>query len=183
MMTVDRVMNAQFSTLTISDSVDMARQLMTEKAVQYLPVVDNEGESLGLVYQADLLGYENRASEKARRKRSGSEKESMKLSDIMRTDFETVSPGSGIRQAATGLHGQIPECLLVVDKNQLVGVLTSSDFLGITITLLQEREQEQEEPKFSDLGEDAEIEELNEGDLAGVFIEKTEDEDWDRLDL
>jgi CBS-domain-containing membrane protein len=107
----------------------------------------------------------------------------MKLSDIMRTDFETVSPGSGIRQAATGLHGQIPECLLVVDKNQLVGVLTSSDFLGITITLLQEREQEQEEPKFSDLGEDAEIEELNEGDLAGVFIEKTEDEDWDRLDL
>ena len=67
---------------------------------------------------------------------------------------------------------------MVVD-NRLIGIVAPRNFLGVTVDLLQNRE----ELKFDGLDEDADIGALDERDLGDIFVEKPETEDWNQMDV
>ena len=68
---------------------------------------------------------------------------------------------------------------MVVVDNRLIGIVAPRNFLGVTVDLLQDRE----ELKFDDLDEDADIGTLDEDDLGDIFAEKPETEDWNQIDV
>ena len=96
----------------------------------------------------------------------------------MRVEFEIILSSSSLRDAAILLQHKNSGCLLVVTDNRLIGIVSPCNFLGVTIDLLQD----QEELKFDDLNEDAEVGVLDEDDLGDIFVDKPETEDWNQVD-
>ena len=87
-------MSAKYSALKNSDSEDTVRQMMVETDASYLPVIDDAGEPLGVIWQADLL----RRLQPTANKRSSNDSKSKEgtglLLDVMRVEFETISSSS-----------------------------------------------------------------------------------------
>ena len=62
--------------------------------------------------------------------------EGIKARDIMNCDACTVTPDTGLKDAANTLLRHKYGCLPVLDGRRLVGMLTEADFLRLTIHLL-----------------------------------------------
>ena len=65
----------------------------------------------------------------------------------------------------------------MVADNRLIGIVAPRNFLGVTIDLLQDRE----ELKLDDLDEGSDIGVLDEDDLGDIFVDKPETEDWNQM--
>jgi len=178
-MIVKNIMSVKFSALKFSDSEDTARQLMVETGASYLPVIGDSGELLGVIWQADLLQRMQPIANKKSSKSSKSKEGTGLLSDVMRPEFETISSASPLRDAAILLQQKNSGCWLVVADNRLIGIVVPRNFLGVTIDLMQDRE----ELKFDDLDEDAEIGAFDEDDLGDIFVDKPQTEDWSQMDV
>jgi len=178
-MTIENIMSAKFSALKISDSEDTARRLMVETGASYLPVIGDAGEPLGIVRQTDLLQGLQPIANKKSSKDSKSKEDAGPLSDVMRVEFETISSSSPLRDAAILLQQKNYGYLLVVADNRLIGIVAPRNFLGVTIDLLQDRE----ELNLEDLDEDAKIVALDEDDLRDIFVDKPETDDWNQMDV
>ena len=173
-MIIENIMSTKFSALKISDSEDTARKLMIETGASCLPVISDTGEPLGVIWQTDLLQRLQPIVTNKPSKGSKSKDGAGPLADVMRAEFETIPSSSPLRDAAILLQQKNSGCLLVVTDNRLIGVVAPRNFLGVTIDLLQD----QEELKFDDLDEDAEIGALDEDDLGDILVAKPETEDW-----
>ena len=178
-MIIENIMSTKFSVLKISDSEDTARQLMVETGASCLPVIGDAGEPLGVIWQADLLQRMQPIAHKKISKGSTSKEGTGPLSDVMRPEFETISSASPLRDAAILLQQKNSGCLLVVADNRLIGIVVPRNFLGVTVDLLQDRE----ELKFDDLDENAELGTLDEDYLDDIFVDKPETEDWNQMDV
>ena len=97
-------MSAKFSVLKISDSEDTARQLMVETGASYVPVIGEEGEPLGVIWQTDLLQRLQPIVRKKSSQVSKSKEGAGPLSDVMRVEFEMISSSSPLRDAAIVLQ-------------------------------------------------------------------------------
>ena len=66
----------------------------------------------------------------------------------------------------------------MIDKEQLVGIISGGDFVAVAINLLQQHEKISDEVE---VGEDLEIDQLD--DLGDLYIETEEINGWERADL
>ncbi|HJL57150.1 MAG: hypothetical protein QGG98_06860 [Pseudomonadales bacterium] len=66
----------------------------------------------------------------------------------------------------------------MIDKEQLVGIISGGDFVAVAINLLQQHEKISDE---IEVGEDLEIDQLD--DLGNLYIQTKEADDWERVDL
>ena len=178
-MIIENIMNTKFSVLKISDSEDTARKLMVETGASCLPVIGDAGEPLGVIWQTDLLQISQLIANKKSSKDLKSKEDVGQLSDMMCVEFETIPSSSPLRDAAILLQQKNSGCLLVVADNRLIGIVAPRNFLGVTIDLLQDRE----ELKFDDLDEATDIGALDEGDLGDIFVDKPETEDWSQMNV
>ena len=100
-------MSTKFSVLKMSDSEDMARQLMVETGASCLPVIGDAGEPLGVIWQTDLLQRLRPIASKKSSKDSKLNEGVGRLSNVMRAEFETVSSSSPLRGAAILMQQKI----------------------------------------------------------------------------
>ncbi len=103
--------------------------LMAERRVRHMPVVDENEEVVGLVSHRDLLRNSliEQADVPAFVARAVLEK--VKVADVMTGDVETVGPDVDIREAAQAMFENKYGCLPVVEGRHLVGILTEADFV------------------------------------------------------
>jgi acetoin utilization protein AcuB len=111
------------------DSVARVRDLMYEKWVRFIPVVDGDGALVGLVTYRDLLRrslieqsdrpvwVEQEALEKIR------------ADDVAQHVVDQVEPDADLRDAGRQLMESKKGCLLVVEEGRLAGILTEGDFV------------------------------------------------------
>ena len=140
MITVKEIMTTEPWTLKATDSLEAARQLMTEKHIRHIPIVDDQGRLVGLVTHRDLLaasipqladmGDEQRMAFEA----------STPLQKIMTTELSVISETMNLRQAALHLQAHKYGCLPVVSQGKLTGIITDSDFVAVAIDLLEQLE-------------------------------------------
>lgn len=130
-MRVRDLMSSTVFASTPGDSVESLRDLMYEHNVRHIPVVDADGELVGLVSQRDLLrnslveqpdvpGFVE--DEILRR---------LHVSELMTTGVESIDPESDIRSAADLMIEYKYGCLPVVEGRKLVGILTEADFVRL----------------------------------------------------
>jgi len=134
MVTVDEIMTSSLFTLEADASLLDLHTLMRERNIRHVPVVA-DGELLGIVSNRDLLSATPVTSE---------EKDSAylntKVSEVMQTGVETISPSMNVRVAALTLESHKIGCLPVVENDKLTGIVTSSDFVAVAINLLEQLE-------------------------------------------
>jgi CBS domain-containing membrane protein len=125
------VMTRDPKTLGRNDQLSLADDLMQQERIRHLPVLDEDGELVGIVSQRDLfrgalaraLGY----GETAQRRMLGM----LVVKEVMSTQLVTVGPDAPIADAARTMVDRKIGCLPVVEGGKLVGILTESDFVEV----------------------------------------------------
>jgi CBS domain-containing membrane protein len=135
-MTCAEVMRAPVTSVTESQSIADALNLLDKRRVKLLPVIDAGDHLIGVVTRADLqpldptihgVPLERSAIEETERKRR-----QLPVSSVMSTDVATVGAATRVadvipRFTAQG-HHHIP---VVLDDKKVVGMLTQSDIVAM----------------------------------------------------
>ena len=138
--TVADIMTRKIVAASAQDAIENIEDGMKQYHFRHLPVVDGEQKLVGLVTHRDLL----HASSTFLSAKEGERNEvisKVKVSKIMQTQLLTVNPEVSVREAATLMLETKVGCLPVVDEeNILVGILTESDFIKLSIWFLDSTE-------------------------------------------
>lgn len=130
-ISVRDVMTRDVVTLERNDKLLVADDLMRLGRIRHLPVVDEDGRLAGIVSQRDLfhsglikaLGYGSHAQRQAL--------DMVVVKEAMRSEVVTTTPDTPLRDAARVMLERKIGCLVVLDGQQIVGILTESDFVKL----------------------------------------------------
>lgn len=116
---------------TLHPEATMARlyDLMDSKHIRHLPVVDEDGDLVGLVTHRDLLRSALTDRSDLPMAIHRQVLETVLVSEIMTTAVETIEPDQDIRDAVDLMMENKFGCLPVVEGERLVGILTEADFV------------------------------------------------------
>ena len=137
MLELDTMMTTEVITIGVDDNLDAARQIMHDKRIRHLPVVDAENSVVGLIKITNVLAATDSF---LRDDDSKLHPDQIPVSDVMVSDVITVDEHAGIRQAAIFLEKHRIGCLPVVTDGELRGIVTDTDFVGVAINLLEQLE-------------------------------------------
>jgi CBS domain-containing protein/gamma-glutamylcysteine synthetase len=131
-LTVGQFMATDLFTLRPDDLVDLAASVMDWRHIRHVPVEDEKGGLVGLVTHRALLrllsGGPLPQSDKP-----------LTVREIMVSDPITVSSTTPTLEAMELMRLHKVGCILVVDEDQLVGIVTSFDFLEASARLFKEK--------------------------------------------
>ncbi|HQP78147.1 MAG TPA: CBS domain-containing protein, partial [Saprospiraceae bacterium] len=135
---VEEFMETDLFTVQKDDIVELVAEMMDWRKIRYMPVEDKKGNLIGLVTSRLLLRhFSNRKVDK--------KKDVIIVNDIMIKDPITISPDATVLDALEVMRNKQIGCLPVVDKNELVGIITETDFLRITGRLIDRMEHVEED--------------------------------------
>ena len=129
--TVGQFMSTDLFTLRPNDLVDLAASLMEWRHIRHVPVEDENGRLVGLVTHRGLLRQLSRGS-------TARDATSMTVREIMKPNPTSVTSTTPTLEAIEIMRRTGIGCLPVVDDNQLVGIVTSYDFLTATASLFKQ---------------------------------------------
>ena len=129
-MKVSDLMTPKVKTLQRNEMLSFAEQLMSLERIRHLPVLDEDGQLAGIVSQRDLfhsgllraLGHGKHSAARVR--------EMLPVKEVMSTDVVTTTRDASLEEAALLMFEKKIGCLPVVEKGQLVGILTEGDFVA-----------------------------------------------------
>ncbi|MDX1676270.1 HPP family protein [Arsukibacterium sp.] len=137
MNTVAELMTADPLCVQRSDSLKDAHDLMREKNIRHIPVIDANGSLAGMLTQkimiAKVMGLMAQYGVAALERK---EKQVL-VSELMVTDFAAVTADQPLNEVVDFFVSNRHGCLPVVNAdNKIVGILTSSDFVRLAARLL-----------------------------------------------
>jgi CBS domain-containing protein len=130
--TVGQFMSTDLFTLRPTDLVDLAASMMDWRHIRHVPVEDDEGRLVGLVTHRSLLRLLSSNG-------AWSANGALTVGHIMKPDPTKVSSTTPTLEAIELMRSQRIGCLPVVDDGQLVGIVTSYDFLTATARLFKQQ--------------------------------------------
>lgn len=111
------VMTESVVTIPSYKRVEAARQLMDENRISALPVVDLEGNPIGIVTATDLLGTEV-------------DRETL-ISQVMTESVLTVSDYENVSVTARMMRNRKIHHVVVTHEKRIIGVLSAFDLLKL----------------------------------------------------
>lgn len=131
--TVREVMSSDVTTLDVNEELTIADDIMNLGRIRHLPVLDTDGSVVGVVSQRDLfrgalarcLGYGGHAQARLLKM--------LRVKDVMTNHPATIGPDASLEEAARLLWERKIGCLLVVEDDRLVGLLTEADFVRLKL--------------------------------------------------
>jgi CBS domain-containing protein len=134
--TVGQFMSTDLFTVSPDDLIDLAASVMDWRHIRHVPVEDREGRLVGLITHRGLLRMMINKANKLTTVR-----------EIMIPDPVTVAPSTSSLEAMEIMRSNRVGCLPVVEGDQLVGIITSYDFLEATAKLFHQHLTATEKPK------------------------------------
>ncbi|MCZ4295450.1 CBS domain-containing protein [Vibrio sinaloensis] len=146
MIKVEDMMTRSPHTLLRSHNLADAKSMMEALDIRHIPIIDADRKLLGVISQRDVLAAQESSLQQIPENQSFTL--NTPLYEIMKTGVMTVAPQAGLKESAIYMQKHKVGCLPVVDRGQLVGIITDSDFVAIAINLLEL--QEEVEPEEMD---------------------------------
>jgi CBS domain-containing membrane protein len=116
-------------TLQPRDTLASLYDLMDSHRVRHVPIVDGDGELVGLLTHTDLAMTALGSLSDLPLSQERDLLQRRRVREVMVTELETVEPDTPLAEAASTLFENKIGCLPVVEGNRLVGILTESDFV------------------------------------------------------
>jgi CBS domain-containing membrane protein len=113
------------------DSLTTVADLMHERQIRHVPVIDAEGDLVGLISHRDLLRNALIEQPEVPDYVEQAVLDRLHARDIMTAAVESVGPDLDLRLAAQVMYEQKFGCLPVVEGRRLVGILTEADFVRL----------------------------------------------------
>jgi CBS domain-containing protein len=132
--TVGQFMSTDLFTVRPDDLIDFAASVMDWRHIRHVPVEDRDGRLVGLVTHRALLRLLTIGAQQ--------EFKPITVKEIMVKDPVTVSPSTSSLEAIQIMRNRHVGCLPVVEDDQLIGIVTSYDFLEASARLFQQHLQE-----------------------------------------
>jgi len=151
MITVEDIMTRHPKTLTESNTLADARRMMTEFDIRHIPVVNAAGRLVGLVTSRDVLAASSSALDETEDQRAVHDSQ-ITLGKVMTGTLDLVAPEASLRATALLMRNHHHGCLPVMDKDELVGIITDTDFVEVCVHLLEQLESV-EQVEDASLGE------------------------------
>jgi acetoin utilization protein AcuB len=131
MLLVRDSMTRDVVTLSPQTTAAEALVLCREKGIRHLPVME-EGRLVGIVSDRDLRSATPALGDPARAEAL----QKIRVDGVMVRDVSTAHPEDPIEQAANTMREKKIGCLPVVEADELVGILTSSDVMEALVYLI-----------------------------------------------
>lgn len=111
-------------------SLREAGDVLARHGISALPVIDDEGQLVGILSQMDLIRFNTAERPRGGGDRSGyGEPEGMRVSDVMTVEVVTVTPDTDLHTVAQRLSDSHIRQVPVVDDAQLVGIISRRDLI------------------------------------------------------
>ena len=130
--TIGQFMSTDLFTVKPGDLIDLAASVMDWRHIRHVPVEDEEGRLIGLVTHRGLLRILNLGNRVSR------DSIPITVREVMIENPVTVSPSTSSLEAIQLMRSNRVGCLPVVENDQLVGIVTSYDFLEASARLFQQ---------------------------------------------
>ena len=122
------LMTAEIYAVRPEAPISVVQDLMDEKNIRHVPVVDDEGTLVGLVSQRDLIRWTS-ASDDLPLTASMDLLSVTRAGDIMTRQIETVEADEDLATAARIMLENKYGCLPVFEEGELAGIITEADFV------------------------------------------------------
>ncbi|ETI57735.1 CBS domain-containing protein [Marinomonas profundimaris] len=137
MRTVADLMITNLVTLKENDSLAKAKELMHEKNIRNIPIVDDEGECVGMLTQREYLRHAFHLVSQFGTQLLLKKEQQTPIANAMNKDILTVSPETDLDMAAEFFIENKYGCLPVTQNGKLVGILTPVDFVKLAHKMLK----------------------------------------------
>ncbi|GAA0858013.1 CBS domain-containing protein [Aliiglaciecola litoralis] len=137
-----QIMTSRLIKLTPEASLHDAHEITREKGIRHLPVVNQHTHQLiGIVTQKDLIANVIRSIALYGTEELLEREKQTSIMEIVRCDFASVKKNDELRDIVPYFLDNKHGCLPVVDDNQcIIGIITSSDFVKLSMQLLDQTE-------------------------------------------
>jgi CBS domain-containing membrane protein len=146
MLTVRDIMTDKLIALTDADTLYAAKKIMDMARIRHIPVVDAGGDFIGLVTHRDLLAATVSRLADIDDATQDDIYSGIPIREVMRGDVRHTAPENSLRDAAQLLLTHKYGCLPVLEDKKLVGILTESDFIRLSIVLMDALDSVETEP-------------------------------------
>ena len=131
---VEEFMQTDLFTVQKADIIELVAEMMDWRKIRFTPVEDSKGKLVGLVSLRLILRH-------LIRQKQPTNGQFITVEDIMINDPITIGPDSTIVNAMSIMREHSLGCLPVVDKGELIGIITIMDFLRISGRLIERLEK------------------------------------------
>lgn len=107
-------MNTKILLVDQNDSLELVYNIMKWKNIHHMPVINKKKELVGLLTWTDLI-------------KMGNEELQLRVKDVMTKDLITISQEATLKSAKHLMKAYDINCLPVVRRKELLGILTSTD--------------------------------------------------------
>ncbi|MGI9239000.1 MAG: CBS domain-containing protein [Woeseiaceae bacterium] len=137
MFSIEAIMSTNLITVAPSATLAEARTLMHDHRIHHIPVVD-EGKLVGLVTLTNVLAATDSFLRDPGNRIHANE---IVVKDAMVPDVATVDVHASLRSAALFIEKHKIGCLPVMRGEELIGIITDTDFVAVAINLLETIEE------------------------------------------
>lgn len=128
---VSDIMQKNPITVNLNENLDTATGLLSDNNIRHLPVINKDGDIVGIISDRDLLNAILRIPPGKLLDRIENPWNTATVGTVMSKTPETVSPDTSLLEAGAILLENKISCLPVVEGDHLVGIITSSDFVKL----------------------------------------------------
>jgi CBS domain-containing protein len=116
--TVSSIMTTQVITVNINDKLSKVKEIVTQKRIHHVPVVDGK-KLVGIITTGDLLWLDKKFEDY----------DKINVSDVMTRKIATLEPDDKVGSAAEVLLEHLFHCVPITKDGELVGIITSHDIM------------------------------------------------------
>ena len=136
METVADLMTENVITVTPGTDLSVAWNLFDDAAIRHLPVVDDDGNLVGLISHRDLARKALSGVDDLPLQEQHALLAEQTVEDIMQRSPEFATPDEPLVEAAERMLENKFGCLPVVDGEEVVGIVTESDFVRLYVHMV-----------------------------------------------
>lgn len=130
-MIIEDIMIKDVITLQKNATLQQAIDLVKQKKIRHIPIIDDEQQLIGLLCDVDIRS----ATPSIFHLEEYKEDLLKPISDIMITDVYTAHPLDFVEEIAFVFYEQKISCMPVIRENKLVGIVTETDLLHTYVEL------------------------------------------------